>query len=451
GGGGSPARRGPRTCRDTSAITPTHYAALPPTFPERAYPDHSSPLPPPLPRPAGARIRHVLFPVRELPIFLRAGSADGFARASRFPSEPGAFSAYAKRRANQGSRLLKRTWCAPVTLIFHVGALLMTVIMAANVNSKYTAVGRKEILMFFYLYIACTVLEFLLLSNLVPLVSDSYPVAICRPLSDCFQYFAAAHVGMISATCWCLLLNGFVGFQFAEDGTRRSIWSFRVSSAAVFAAGFFVAVATLQGWAGFSPASPIALWIVYFVFNGTALAAYLALQVILVINTLSDRWPLGALRRSGDCGLGVGAVFFFLALAFLFVTSPGICQLADRYVDGLALGTACNLLAVMMVYKPAKRTPPTPPNGIALQTPPSQNARRKFWDSITKEDLEFSVGGGNKNPWKITNPLLDDSDEETETGSYSPALDFFGSSEVSRSSVLLSPPLLCKAPEPILR
>jgi predicted lipoprotein with Yx(FWY)xxD motif len=26
------------------------------------------------------------------------------------------------------------------------------------------------------------------------------------------------------ATFWCLLLNGFVGFQFAEDGTPLSLW-----------------------------------------------------------------------------------------------------------------------------------------------------------------------------------------------------------------------------------
>ena len=36
-----------------------------------------------------------------------------------------------------------------------------------------------------------------------------------------------------------------------------------------------------------------------------------------------------------------------------------------HYLDGLFFATICNLLAVMMVYK--------------------------YWDSITKEDLEFSV------------------------------------------------------------
>jgi hypothetical protein len=38
------------------------------------------------------------------------------------------------------------------------------------------------------------------------------------------KWFAAIHMGLISATFWCLLLNGFVGFQFAEDGTPLSLW-----------------------------------------------------------------------------------------------------------------------------------------------------------------------------------------------------------------------------------
>lgn len=38
------------------------------------------------------------------------------------------------------------------------------------------------------------------------------------------QWFAAIHIGLICSTYWCLLLNGFVGFQFAEDGTPLSLW-----------------------------------------------------------------------------------------------------------------------------------------------------------------------------------------------------------------------------------
>jgi hypothetical protein len=55
----------------------------------------------------------------------------------------------------------------------------------------------------------------------------------------------------------------------------------------------FIAIGTFQGIAGLDPQDPIALWIIYFIFNGAAFVVYVILQVILVINTLDDRWPLG--------------------------------------------------------------------------------------------------------------------------------------------------------------
>jgi hypothetical protein len=88
----------------------------------------------------------------------------------------------------------------------------MTTIMIFHVRSKYTAVGRKEIITFFYLFMALTVISLILDSGVVPLSSVVYP------------YFVAVQCGFTTATCWCLLVNGFVGFQFAEDGTPLSLW-----------------------------------------------------------------------------------------------------------------------------------------------------------------------------------------------------------------------------------
>jgi hypothetical protein len=58
-----------------------------------------------------------------------------------------------------------------------------------------------------------------------------------------------------------------------------------------------------------------------------------------------------------------------------------ICDQVKHYVDGLFFGTICTLLAVMMVYK--------------------------YWDSITKEDLEFSVGS-KQNIWEVKESLLNE-------------------------------------------
>lgn len=57
-------------------------------------------------------------------------------------------------------------------------AISMTFIMIRNIKSKYTAVGRKEIVMFFYLYFLNCLLELLLVSNIISFSSPVYNVII---------------------------------------------------------------------------------------------------------------------------------------------------------------------------------------------------------------------------------------------------------------------------------
>lgn len=234
----------------------------------------------------------------------------------------------------------------PAVLFIHFIALIMIILMILHIRSKYTAVGRKEIVHFFYFYALVTIASFFLDSGLIPSSSKVYP------------FFAAFETGMLSATFWCLLVNGFVGFQFAEDGTPLSLWSLRGSCAAVFSLTFFIAIATFNSLASFSPSHPLALWIIMYIFNGACVAIYVVLQLLLVIRTLDDRWPIG------DILFGLG--FFLVGLVLIYGFSSTICDAITHYVDGLFFSQLCFLLSVMMVYK--------------------------YWDSITKEDLEFSVG-----------------------------------------------------------
>ena len=100
----------------------------------------------------------------------------------------------------------------PATLVIHVIALIMTAIMIFHIKSKYTAVGRKEIVLFFYMYAVSVILEFFLVSGIILTSLDAY------------KWFVAVYISWNMATLWCLLLNGFVGFQWAEDGTAMSLW-----------------------------------------------------------------------------------------------------------------------------------------------------------------------------------------------------------------------------------
>ncbi|PGH17624.1 chitin synthase export chaperone [Helicocarpus griseus UAMH5409] len=240
------------------------------------------------------------------------------------------------------------------TDVAHIAALAMTVIMVIHVRSKFTAVGRKEITTFFYIYMALTMCSLVLDSGVIP------------PGHSVFPYFAAIQNGFTSALCTCLLINGFVGFQLYEDGTTLSVWLLRLSSLGMFVISFVISLLTFKGWAGLSPSSGAGLFVVTYLLNAICLVIYLVMQIILVVNTLQDRWPLGH--------IAFGVLFFIAGQVILYVFSEAICENIQHYLDGLFFATICNLLSVMMVYK--------------------------YWDSITKEDLEFSVGV-KPNNWEV--------------------------------------------------
>ncbi|RKO97059.1 hypothetical protein CXG81DRAFT_9391 [Caulochytrium protostelioides] len=249
----------------------------------------------------------------------------------------------------------------PATLVMHIIALIMTAIMIFHIRSKYTAVGRKEIVMFFYIYFVMTIIEFLTVGGIIPTASSVYP------------WFVAVQTSLTVTAFWCLFLNGFVPFQWTEDGTPLSLWSIRLTSLIMFVITYIVSIATFKNTAGLNSSNPVGLFVLFFVLPLVFTLIYLVLQIILVVNTLDDRWPLGDIL--------LAAFFFTIAQIVNFAVSDKICRVAKHYVDGMFFGTICTLLAVMMVYK--------------------------YWDSITKEDLEFSVGGKN-NMWEIRDPLLSD-------------------------------------------
>ncbi|KIW60383.1 hypothetical protein PV05_00600 [Exophiala xenobiotica] len=255
----------------------------------------------------------------------------------------------------------------------HIAALGMTAIMIFHVRSKFTAVGRKEILTFFYIYSLLTMTSLVLDAGVIQATPET-----------AYPWFVAVQNGLSSALCTSLLINGFVGFQLYEDGTTLSVWLLRLSSLVMFIISFAVSLLTFKGWAGLSPTNTTGLFIVLFMINAICLAVYFVMQVILVVNTLQDRWPLG--------DLAFGAFFFVIGQVILYVFAKQICEGVNHYLDGLFFATVCNLLGVMMVYK--------------------------YWDSITKEDLEFSVGT-KQGHWDVKEALLEPSaSEEFRTSVY---------------------------------
>ncbi|PYH99321.1 hypothetical protein BO71DRAFT_394385 [Aspergillus ellipticus CBS 707.79] len=267
----------------------------------------------------------------------------------------------------------------------HLIALGMTVIMILHIRSKFTAVGRKEIITFFYIYMLLTMCSLILDAGVAP------------PGSGPFLYFAAVQNGLASALCTSLLVNGFVGFQLYEDGTFLSVWLLRLTSAAMFLVSFLVSLATFKSWGGLSPTNTVGMFVVTYVLNAICIAVYLVMSLLLVMNTLEDRWPLGHIAF----GLGV----FICGQVLLYAFSDLVCDNVQHYMDGLFFATFCNLLAVMMVYK--------------------------FWDYITKEDLEFSVGI-KPNTWEVKELLPED--DRRQTGYQDAGSEYAGSMYHHRAS-----------------
>ena len=172
------------------------------------------------------------------------------------------------------------------------------------------------------------------------LIVDS---GVTPPGSAPFPYFAAIQNGLTSALCTSLLINGFVGFQLYEDGTALSVWLLRLSSLGMFLVSGAVSLLTYKGWGGLSPTSTVGLFVVLYLLNAICLAVYLVMQIILVVNTLQDRWPLWH--------IAFGVSFFVIGQVILYVFSAMICENVKHYLDGLFFTSLCNLLSVMMVYK----------------------------------------------------------------------------------------------------
>lgn len=139
------------------------------------------------------------------------------------------------------------------------------------------------------------------------------------------------------------MINGFVGFQLYEDGTTLSVWLLRVCSFAMFLISFAVSLLTFKGWAGLSPSNTLGIFVVVYVFSAVFLAVFVIMQIMLVLGTLQERWPLWH--------IGFGIAGFVIGQVILYQFSSVICDNVGHYLDGLFFATLLNLLAVMMVYK----------------------------------------------------------------------------------------------------
>lgn len=241
------------------------------------------------------------------------------------------------------------------TMIFNVGnafvnigSLCVLLIILYNVRQKFTAIGRAEYLHFFQLALLMIIFTLVVDTGVSPPGSGSYP------------YFVAIKMGLAGACCWNILVNGFLGFNLWEDGTKRSMFLTRGAAFIGFVANFLVAIltfktATRKG--AIDKTDTTALFVITYVLNGTILLVYTVCQLLISVFVVHNLWVAGAVM--------LGVFFFVAGQVLVYAVSDKICKGANHYIDGLFCGSLCNIFTLMMVYK--------------------------IWDMTTDDDLEFGV------------------------------------------------------------
>lgn len=127
---------------------------------------------------------------------------------------------------------------------------------------------------------------------------------------DTLQGFTAVHVAAITATCWILLLNALVGFQFLDDGTPASIGLFLASAGVLFIGTGYITLDTAFSWTGHFDSSyhghnrNIALYVLYQLFPLVCLVFFYVLESVLVLRVLGETKPMSMCTIPTNSDLG---------------------------------------------------------------------------------------------------------------------------------------------------
>ncbi|KAJ5745250.1 hypothetical protein N7520_010432 [Penicillium odoratum] len=232
-------------------------------------------------------------------------------------------------------------------------AILASLFMLWRSDKKHAAVGRREMQLFLLGFIIIEICEIFSVGGL--------------PIEDSVRKgFSAVHLGAITATCWILLLNAFVGFQLLDDGTAASIGLISASAIVLFIGTGYIALDTAFNWSGhFVPSKGdnyrnIALYVLYQLFPLVCLVVFFVLETVLVLRVLGEYRPMLYLTGS--------ALLFAIGQIFQYVISVHLCEASNGAINGTLFETFFTLLAVSGVWA--------------------------FWSSITEDDWPLPVGSG---------------------------------------------------------
>lgn len=225
-------------------------------------------------------------------------------------------------------------------------AIILTLGMLWRTERKAAAVGRREIQLFLIGYIVVSLCEIF--------SQGHFPLD-----SDVRKGFSAANIAAITATCWILLCNAFVGFQLLDDGTVVSLALIVGSALAFFVGTGYIALDTAFSWTGYWDSTlddpnhrSYALYTLYQLAPLVFLFFFFVLETILVLRILGEVRPMIYLVAAG--------LLFAIGQIFQYVISVHICNPTNGAINGAFFSTLFTLLSVIAIWI--------------------------FWSSITEDD-----------------------------------------------------------------
>lgn len=203
-------------------------------------------------------------------------------------------------------------------------ALLCSLRLLLNTKRHYAAVGRKELVLFFYLYIGALSIDILLISGIE---LDQYV----------YIYLTTMQLSLTNTAIFALFLGGLTSVALPNVGLLKSIIVLRISSFAYFLICGSLILSSLISKSG------AILFFTLLIANLLISVLYVISQLVLLIRSNSEVWAYGT--------LSIAICFFSLGSAVLFYGSEHIAMLSERYLDGLFFFHLFMFCTIIMVHK----------------------------------------------------------------------------------------------------
>ncbi|ADM11160.1 glucose/Na cotransporter-like protein [Encephalitozoon intestinalis ATCC 50506] len=229
------------------------------------------------------------------------------------------------KSTSRGFLFFKTKVSSPTTVILLIIALLSATRMIRHVKALCSSVGRKEMLVFFYLYLGSAALEAVLVGSKEFISKHTHLFLTSIQLSLYTSAFFSLFVGSITVDMFTRI--------FGLGATTL----LKISTG-IYSVGIGTVIFT-----GLSTSSKELTSVPFFVLNPLFFFLYMIFQVKRLRKTDGEVWAYGTLIISTAC--------FLIANTFSFLGSRVIGLMTDRYFDNLFFYHFFILCTFIMVHK----------------------------------------------------------------------------------------------------